>query len=259
MPLPPPSLPAVAVRDSSQRDAMRILVTRPEPDAAKTAAKLRALGQEPVMAPLLTVVFTEPPVDLAVPAALMLTSRNAVRAVSRWPQAAGWRDRPVFVTGQGTGDAVRQAGFADVRSADGDAADLAALVMAEIGPEHRPILYPAARDRSEGFLKILRANGYDAHVVEAYRAEIAASLDIAVCEALRLSRIDAVLLYSRRTAVAFRQAVEAAGLENALDGVRFYALSARVAEPLSGLGVEIVIAAHPDEDSLLALLQADPG
>jgi len=257
--MPAPSLPVVAVRDSSQCEAMRILVTRPEPDAEKTAAKLRALGHEPVMAPLLTVVFSEPPVDLAVPAALMLTSRNAVRAVSRWPQVAGWRDRPVFVTGQGTGDAARRAGFADVRSADGDAADLAALVMAEIGPELRPILYPAARDRSEGFLEILRANGYDAHVVEAYRAESPASLDIAVCEALRFSRIDAVLLYSRRTAVAFRQAVEGAGLASALGGMRLCALSARVAEPLGGLGIEIVVAAHPDEDSLIALLQTGPG
>lgn len=238
---------------------MRILVTRPQPDADKTAAKLRALGHEPVMAPLLTVVFAAPPVDLAEPAALMLTSRNAVRAVSRWPQAAGWRDRPVFVTGQGTGDAARRAGFADVRSADGNAADLAALVMAEIGPALRPILYPAARDRSEGFVEVLRTKGYDVLVVEAYRAEIAASFDPAVCEALRFSRIDVVLLYSRRTAVAFQQAVERAGLASALGGIRLYALSARVAEPLGDLGVEIVVAAHPDEDSLLALLPMEPG
>lgn len=234
---------------------MRILVTRPEPDAEKTAAKLRALGHEPVIAPLLTVDFSAPPADPAEPAALMLTSRNAVRAISRWPQAAVWRERPVFVTGQGTGDAARRAGFADVRSADGDAADLAALVMTEIGPELRPILYPAARDRSEGFVDILRAHGYEVHVVEAYRARINASLNPAVCEALRLSRIEAVLLYSRRTAVAFRQAVERAGLTRLPGGMRLYALSARVAEPLGGLGGEIVIAGHPDEDSLLALLQ----
>jgi len=237
---------------------MRILVTRPEPDAEKTAAKLRALGHEPVMAPLLTVDFVAPPVDPVEPAALMLTSRNAVRAISRWPQAAGWRNRPAFVTGQGTGDAARHAGFADVRSADGDATELAALVIAEIGPAFRPILYPVARDRSEGFVDVLRADGYEVHVVEAYRAKIAASLDPAVCEALRLSRIDAVLLYSRRSAVAFRQAVEGAGLTTLPGGMRLYALSARVAEPLGGLGGEIVVAPHPDEDSLLALLQTGP-
>jgi uroporphyrinogen-III synthase len=237
---------------------MRILVTRPEPDGEKTAAKLRALGHEPVIASLLTVVFAGPPAGLAEPAALVLTSRNAVRALSRWPPAAGWRDRPVFVTGRGTGEAAERAGFANVMSADGDAADLAALVMAEIGPEVRPILWPAARDRSEGFLEGLRAKGYDIRVVEAYRAEIAASLDPAVCRELRSSRIDAVLLYSRRTAEAFHRAVEQAGLASAVAGTRILALSSRVAEPLGELGADIAVAPYPDEDSLLALLQAAP-
>jgi uroporphyrinogen-III synthase len=238
---------------------MRILLTRPEPDGEKTAAKLRTLGHEPVMASLLRIILHAPPADLAEPEALLLTSRNAVRAVSHWPQATGWRHRPVFVTGHGTGDAARQAGFADVRSADGDAAALAAFVMAGIGPEVRPILYPAARDRSEDFLEILRAKGYDIRVVEAYRAEIAASLDPAVCEELRFSRIDAVLLYSRRTAEAFHRAVERAGLASAIAGTRILALSARVAEPMSDFGAEVIVAPHPDEDSLLALLRTVPG
>jgi uroporphyrinogen-III synthase len=237
---------------------MRILVTRPAADSEKTAARLRGLGHEPVLAPLLDIVAAAPPADPPEPAALLLTSRNAVRAVARWPEAAGWRERPVFVTGRGTGDAATQAGFKDIRSADGDADDLVALVISEIGPEVRPILYPAARDRSEAFLESLRAKGYDILVIEAYRAELTATLEPAVCEALRSSRIDAVLLYSRRTAEGFRQAVERAGLAGALGGLRLCALSARVAEPLGGLGAEIVVARRPDEDSLLALLQA-PG
>lgn len=237
---------------------MRILVTRPAADGEKTADRLRALGHEPVLAPLLDIVAAAPPADLPEPAALLLTSRNAVRAVALWPEAARWRERPVFVTGRGTGDSAAQAGFKNIRSADGDAVDLAALVMSEIGPEVRPILYPAARDRSEVFLERLRAEGYDILVIEAYRADIATMFDPQVCEALRFSRIDAVLLYSRRTSEGFRQAVERAGLAGALGGLRLYVLSARVAEPLDGLGAEIVVAGRPDEDSLLALLQA-PG
>lgn len=238
---------------------MRILVTRPEPDAAKTAERLRALGHEPVIAPLLSIVFNAPPSDLGEPAALVLTSRNAVKAVSRWPQVSAWFDRPLFVTGRGTGEAAWRAGFTDVRSADGDAADLVALLTSEIGPEVRPVLHPAARDRSEGFVENLRAKGYDLRVVEAYRAEIVEALDPAVCQALRLGRIGAVLLYSRRTAEAFRYAAGRAGLTHELAATRFYALSARVAEPLGDLGVEIALARSPDEDGLLALLDAGSG
>jgi uroporphyrinogen-III synthase len=236
---------------------MRLLVTRPEPDATRTAQRLRALGHEPVIAPLLAIRFNPPPADLPEPAALMLTSRNAVQAVSRWPQASRWRDRPLFVTGRGTGEAAAGAGFTDVRSADGDAADLAAFLMSSVGPGMRPILYPAARDRSEAFLEGLAAEGYDIRIVEAYRAETVDAFDPAVCEELRFSRIDGVLLYSRRTAEAFRRAVERARLAGEAAGIRLFVLSSRVAEPLAGLGADVVVAAHPDEESLLALLQTE--
>ena len=45
---------------------VRLLVTRPEPDASETAARLRALGIEPVIEPLLvvrTLTTTLPPAD----------------------------------------------------------------------------------------------------------------------------------------------------------------------------------------------------
>lgn len=233
---------------------MRILVTRPEPDAARTAERLRTLGHEPVIAPLLVIVPNAPPADIADPAALVLTSRNAVTALSGWPQASHWHDRPVFVTGRGTGEAARAAGFADVRSADGDADDLAARVMSEVGPEVGPILYPAARDRADTFMAKLRAAGYDIRVVEAYRADIVPAFDADVREALRSGRIDVVLLYSRRTAEAYRRAVERAGLESAVRRIRICALSHRVAEPVASLVDTVDVARHPDEDGLMALL-----
>lgn len=235
---------------------MRILVTRPEPDAHKTANRLRALGHDPVIAPLLSVVFEDPPADLPDPAALMLTSRNAAWAVSRWPQAAGWHDRPVFVTGRGTAEAATKAGFVDVRSADGDARDLAELLMREIEPTMRPILRPAARNRSETFLQELRCKDYDIRTVEAYRAEMAPAFDREIRSGLHSGRIDAVLIYSRRTAEAFRLVVEEGGLLGELKGLRLYVLSKRVAEPIIGLDVNIVVANKPDEDTLLSLLPA---
>jgi uroporphyrinogen-III synthase len=238
---------------------MRILVTRPEPDARKTADRLRALGHDPVIAPLLSVIFESPPADLPEPAALLLTSRNAAWAVSRWPQASRWHDRPVFVTGRGTAEAATAAGFVDVRSADGDANDLARLLMRDIGPQVRPVLHPAARDRSGTFLKELRCKGYDIRTIEAYRAELASAFDPEVREALHSGAISAVLIYSRRTAEAFRQAVERVGLIGELAELTLYVLSTRVAEPILDLDANIVVADRPDEDSLLSRLPAVKG
>ena len=233
---------------------MRVLVTRPEPDATETGKRLLALGHEPVTAPLLKIVFASPPTEIADPAAIVLTSRNGARALSRWPTIAGWLDRPVFVTGRATADAARGAGFADVRSAAGNAADLANLVMSEFGNDVGPILYPAARDHSGALLRGLRANGYDIRTVEAYSAEMVTTLEPAICVEFCCQSIDGVLIYSNWTAVALKTLVEREGITENLRRMAIFALSERAAEPLRDLVPEIQIARKPDENAMLALL-----
>lgn len=224
------------------------------PDAERTAHRLRALGHTPIVAPLLSVVFAEQPADLPVPAAIVVTSRNGIRALCCWPQSADWLNLPLFVTGQATADAARDAGFTDVRSADGDASDLATLVMAEIGRDARPVLYPAARDRSAGLVDELRRHGYELLVVEAYAAELDQQSDPLIRQAIASSSVDAAMFYSRRTAVAFRRLVESAGLVEGLRDMVLLVMSEQVAEPLRDFDAEVRVAGHTDEQSLLALL-----
>lgn len=233
---------------------MNILITRPEPDAAETAKQLRALGHMPVMAPLLVIVFAPPPKDNPNPAAIILTSRNGVRALSSWPDATRWRDLPVFVTGRATAEAARGAGFTDVRSAAGNAADLAKLVTTELGKNVGPILYPAARDHSRALLEGLSANGYDIRIVEAYAAEMKTRFAPEILTAIRGQSIDGVLIYSNRTASALRLIIEREDIAENLGKMAIFALSERAAEPLRGLSAEIHIAKKPEEDALLALL-----
>jgi uroporphyrinogen-III synthase len=233
---------------------LRILLTRPEPDASETAARLQAGGHEVIVAPLLTIAIAPPPSDPPDPKAIILTSRNGVRALATWPQAAGWRDLPVFTTGAATARAARDAGFTDVRTAASDAADLAAHFMAHIDKDMRPILYPAARDRAGALTEGLRANGYEVLTIEAYSAEMARTLGATAMDAVRRKAIEGVLLYSNRTATAFRAIVDRFELAEHLDMTVLYALSNRVAEPLRGLPGWLRVAPHPDEESLLALL-----
>ena len=62
---------------------MRLLVTRPEPDAGREAEALAARGHEAVLAPLLKIEFTrDVPLDFAGVQALIVTSRNALRAMA---------------------------------------------------------------------------------------------------------------------------------------------------------------------------------
>src|SRR6478609_3379311 len=74
-----------------QRDTslMRLLVTRPEPDALKLRALLEEHGHQAAVEPLLRVSFDDAdPIDLEGVQALIATSRNALRTLKSHPALA---------------------------------------------------------------------------------------------------------------------------------------------------------------------------
>jgi len=233
---------------------LRLLVTRPEPDADETAAALMAMGHEVLRQPMLRMTFFDPPAVLPDPAALVATSRNGVRALIAWPAAAAWFARPVFVTGEGTARTAMEAGFSDVRPGGADAAALADRIVADFPKRLGPILYAAARDRTGALAGGLTAAGYDVRTIIAYAAETVRQLDMPVISALRAGSVDGILFFSRRTAEAFRAAIEAAGLEGTLSGVAGYALSERVAEPLRPIFTVLRVADRPDFAGIAAMI-----
>jgi len=238
---------------------MRLLVTRPEPDAVETAERLELLGHQALLSPLLRIVFCTPPADVADPAAIILTSRNGARALATWPQARGWLDRPLLVVGYASADIVRRAGFRDIRIAGGNAAALAHLLMSQFDKDVGPILYPAARDRAGSLASDLALSGYSVDLVEAYRAEIAERLDPGIRVAIMSSSVDGALYYSYRTALAFRAIAEREGIVDRLLTMMHFAISNRVAVPFRDLGADVRVAHNPDEESLFALLPKSGG
>ena len=231
---------------------MRILVTRPEPDNARTAQALRAAGHEAVLAPLLHIEAV-PGADLGVLAcaAILITSANGARALASHPRRGELMALPVLAVGRSSADAARGAGFADVTSADGDAGDLARLAAERFAGARLPLLYLAGEERSGE----LAVPGFSVRTVVVYRAAKAERFSPAVREALEQGRIDGVVHFSRRSVEAYVECTrEIAG--PALKPVH-YCLSARAAEPLRLAGAtQIHVAPHPDEASLLALVTA---
>ncbi len=231
---------------------MRILVTRPEPEASALAARLRARGHEALVEPVMRIILSQQPRDRLAPAAIALTSRNGVRAIAAWPAAEGWRNVSVYAVGSATAAAARAAGFREVRTADGDGRALAALISRDFDPSRGAVLYAAARERSVELADLLPEHAVA--TVEAYRTEPAAELSAATAEAIGSGAVDTVLLYSRRSAEIFCALVAEAGVWHGLAQARLCALSAHVAEPLTDLGSTVLVAPHPDEASLLGLI-----
>ena len=67
---------------------MRVLVTRPEPDAHDEVEELAARGHEGIVSPLLVIEqVNDVALDLDGAQALIVTSRNALRALSSIPRS----------------------------------------------------------------------------------------------------------------------------------------------------------------------------
>ena len=233
---------------------MRLLLTRPEADAQRTAATLRAQGHAVHNAPLLRVeLLSDATIDDGPWAALLITSANAAAAIAAHARMTQMRQLPVFTIGQRTAHAASAAGFANVTSAAGNVGDLARFVAARMRPTGR-LLYLAGEDRSGDLAGDLRAHGFAVDMTVVYRAVAATGLPAAAATALTQG-IDGVLHFSKRSAETYVATARGAGiLANALKPVHF-CLSAQVAAPLREAGAaDIRVAPQPAEAALLALI-----
>jgi uroporphyrinogen-III synthase len=238
---------------------VRLLLTRPETDAQRTAAALRLRGHTVVIAPLMHIKLVPDARFGSGPwAAILITSANAARAIAVHEQRPALRDLPVLAVGERSAQAMRAAGFADVTSAGGSVADLSHRVVELIKPG-ASLLYLAGAERSGDLAGDLRGKNFLVDTVVVYLVVAAARLPAAAADALA-DGIDGVLHFSRRSAEAYVNAASAAAApEGALQACHF-CLSDQVAEPLVRAGaVNIQVAPQPTELALIELTGAGPG
>jgi uroporphyrinogen-III synthase len=230
---------------------VRLLVTRPEPDGARTAALLRARGHDVVFAPLLRIEFLDFELPDKAWSAAVMTSANAARAVARHPRRETIIALEAFTVGRHTAEAARAAGFRTLHSADGDKDDLADFLRARTREHSDPLLYLAGEERAGD----LTMSGMPVVTVVAYRAVKIERFVPAVAAALARGALDGVLHFSARTAQAYLDcAAHERMLERALAPVHF-CLSQQVAQPLSAAGAAIIrIAPKPDESAMIELI-----
>ena len=231
---------------------MRIWVARPEPGASRTGERLAALGHVPLVAPVLAACATGRPLPDEPFDALLLTSAQALPALSEADRAA-LRGQPVFAVGSRTAAAAEACGFGPVFVGPGDAAGLARAVRDKLAPGTRLLLIAGAERKPEPGVTLGQA-GFPVAVHVAYAAEPVAVLPPAVAEAL--PGLDAALHYSSRSAETALDLVRAAGRDEPFRAIRHYCLSDDVALPLAAAGCLIhFVPARPREDDLLAGLR----
>jgi uroporphyrinogen-III synthase len=216
----------------------RIWVTRTRPQADATAERLREMGHEPAVAPVLVVHAVAADVDLAGVGALAFTSAAGVAAFAA---ASPRRDLAVFAVGGATAEAARATGFAHVLASKGDVEALADVIAAA-----RPslVLAPTAREPAADLPALLAARGVKARSVVVY--------ETAPARPSPPADLDAILVHSPRAARILAELITPAMAAT----LTVFAISEAAAAPLRALPfARIVAAPFPDEASLLHLLQ----
>ncbi len=222
----------------------KVLVTRTAPGALKTLAKLDRLGVEAV--PAITAEIRAKSVGWPAAAeAIAVTSPNgAAWAASNSPST----ELPVYAVGSATAAVMREAGYHDVTSADGDAEALSRLIASE--SVNRRIVHVRGGDQAFDLVADLNRRGVEAVSLIAYEAVTVDTLPGAALDAMSAGAV--ILIHSGKGAERMVQLAS-----NRLAGLRAVVISAAAARPLSEVGLSrIDIAAAPDEDALLQALSA---
>ena len=220
---------------------MRIWVTRALPQATATAARLVAIGHDPVVAP---VIETRPArfglEDLAEAGALAVTSQAGVAALAEFaPKFCGL---PVFAVGDATAEAARGAGFEQVYSASGRVDDLVALILAH--PALGTIVHASARQPAGDLVGDLVRAGQPARRLVVY--ETVPTAIAAMPEA-----VEAIMIHSAQAA----KAVAAMILPHQTATLRLYGLSTDAVLPLAAFNfAKIAVARFANEESILSLV-----
>lgn len=229
---------------------MRVLVTRPTLDAARTAEKLAALGHRVMIDPVIEIEALAFEAGGDSFSAIVFTSSNAVRVAAA---INALKTIPVFAVGTRTAEVAREAGFQNVGVGAGDVNALCNLMAAEL-PSAARVLHLAGENLAGDLAGRLAQNGIRVEVRIVYRARESTRLKSEIASAFRDGRIDAVLHYSERSAAAFVRLADAAGISDDIIRTRHLCLSSAVAAPLKLVGVHPEIAATPEEAALLDLI-----
>lgn len=229
----------------------RVLVTRPEPAASRTAGLLSRMGFEPVLLPLTDIVPLEVAGNAwpAKPDAVAISSANAVRHAPKALLAA-IAGVPVFAVGERTGEVAREAGLNVVDDDSGEASRLVQRIANALTPGMQ-VLILCGRVRRDVLERGLAQSGLKAFVAETYNTLERGPSRQQVVAALGGQPVDAVLLYSAFTAEIFTRIIELP----LFDKADYFVISERVAKILPDAArTRAYVAREPNEEKLLSLL-----
>lgn len=236
---------------------IRVLVTRPQPGADQTVARLARLGFEPLLLPLTrTVPLAQALPDFS-PQLVAATSPQAFHHLS--PELRNMLAAiPAIVTGEGTAAAARSAGFVEVQASGGNVSGLLDA-LGSLPAQNADVLYLAGRIRRPELELFLQNHARRTGLIEVYDTISVSYSTDNLRKIAGDGAIHAVLITSVETVGALA-AISDQEFHQAIDKSKFICLSARIAEAAqSAFPNRVLVSAEPTGDSLMATLAGSIG
>lgn len=232
---------------------MRLLLTRPLSDSQRVAQLLRQTNVDVHIDPLMQVESLKiPENNLSEYQALIFTSANGVRAFCAKNQKCAL---PIYVVGNNTRDVALQNGLGPVTSADGDVKKLSDTIISNLTPSDGSLLYQTGEHVAGTLMEDLEHEGFVVNHQKSYAVVAAQSLSNDTKILLKNGSIDYIPFYSPRSALIFKELIEAAGLQNTLTKVSALCISPAVEKVISTLDWEKILTAQkPTQENMFELI-----
>jgi uroporphyrinogen-III synthase len=186
--------------------------------------------------------------------ALIVTSRNVLRAMAARPELIEARNLPLYAVGDATARLAAELGFRQIVTGPGTGEQLADLIARELDPGKGTLVHLAGGMLAFDLKSALEAKGFTIRQPVLYSAVQAKALPPEALALMREGRLDGAIFMSPRTAAIFTTLTAAEGVVTQASQLRCYCLSQSVADALAPLSAKIAVAPHPSEEELLALI-----
>lgn len=228
-----------------------MLITRPEVDALTLKDEITALGYSVMIEPLLSIQqLGKQELKLDDVQLLVLTSAHAVPALT--DEAKTY---PIYTVGEATAAAAIASGCKQVYASEGNVQNLSRLIVEKCRSQDGVILHLSGEVIREGLARTLTDHGFRYRRDVTYKAVAKTRFSQEVIDAWRQRLLDAVLLFSPRTAEILVRLLREHQLERHVDSTAAICLSNETATPCKDLDWRsISIAARPNRQALLGAL-----
>lgn len=234
---------------------MKILITRPEPDASDLAVKLVSRGYRVLTAPIVDVIqYKNNLINLEKISVVITSSKNGIRSLAR---VNNNRNICLYVVGKASKEEAERIGYTNIKAGPGDAIGLCKLISKKRSPSNDNLLYISGKHQSFDISSYLISKKFNIKTVILYEVRAKKRFPKKIIQAIENKEIDALLFYSPRVAEIFMKFIQEKNLVNQVKNFDVFCISAKVAKKIENIGCRrILIANSPDQKSIFSLLDS---